>query len=1476
MSQNAYAVAVGFYAGFTGQGTGSVAVGAYAGSTGQGANAVAIGFQAGQGYQGANSVAIGYQAGFTGQNANSVAIGYQAGYTGHGTGSIAIGYQAGFQDSTGPNSIAIGTQAGLYGLGSNSIAIGNLAGPTGAAYNNNIILNAGGVALNPNTGSAFYASPIRNSYLGTTYVNDLSNVMFYNSITNEITYAPISKTLDAPQLAYYDSTASTTLTLSSITAILYDSIDASNTSLASMNISYNSGNGAFTNTSATTTLALSINCSTRFTKTSPGDATIKQYIQIDTIGEYGPTTATIVASIPQTVNSSSLISLVPGASFAVYISYISRTGAGALVYQGGTQVASLTRINMTSLISNIAGPQGPTGMTGPTGPQGVQGNAGAATGNTLLTNQFTVSPGSGAPANAILHSYDGVSWINDGSGGAFTGSGIVNGVAWNGILWVAGAAATTGNSLAYSVDGIRWTGLGTSIFTTSCNSIAWNGSIWVAVGYGASTDIAYSTNGINWTAVPTSFLGRQGTTVATNGSMFVAGGSLSPNLLAYSYDGINWANTTGAISGGANPYYKNIASNGSIWVAVGSSSGGTGYQIAYSYDGINWVGAATPFGSQGTAVAWNGSFWVATGSTGVNVSTSVNGISWSAAVAVGGGGVANNICWNGAYWILKSGQVLYSGVSTSASSGSPTTIAWSTANYSSVDQGSFTTASRIVLPYVPFAANEAIVRSNNAIALGNGAGLNYQGNSAVAIGYQAGFTGQNANSVAIGYQAGYTGHGTGSIAIGYQAGFQDSTGPNSIAIGTQAGQYGLGANSIAIGNLAGPTGAAYNNNIILNASGTGLSPNTGSAFYVAPIRNSSSGTTYASDITQSLYYNDVTDEITYAPSVLNSKSGTGYILVSPTGTAGPVTSSAFQITNTPYGSGGPLYVVVGTNGGAAPGTNTMANSTNLSTWNTVSNIAYGTDTASGPPAFPFINTNTNGTVWLTMSSTNKNYYGYSTTPTIQSSWLVNNLVNLQAASPVLNNIQYTQWIPFLNIWLGGYYQQFISSPDGINFSQVVTGLNTIYAIVSDSAYAVIGGVGNATYSSKPLVYTTNGTSFTAITSSTTSGTVNAIATNGSGTWLAGYATGAIQRTTTNPTGTWTAETSPFSTSCFGLASNGTGTFVACGQGTNTLAYNTTGTTWNAIAAGSSFGASGIGYDVIWTGTQFVAVGTNGTSGVILTSSDGITWASATSPTMTICRKIRYSNPSALSVPSIIPQENAIGNFGSLTNSWNNVYAKNVLFNTSSISLGYNYGLTGTVANSITINATSTPINPTNAGFYVNPIRSFVQTSGIYSLYYDFNGTSVSGDTYEITVSSSDRRLKTDISDTQLGLEFINSLRPVEYRWRDKNIGYLYNDDGSVPDVTNPGTRLHEGFIAQEVKEALDSFGVNCGIFMELNDGPDKIKGLNALRYDEFIGPIVKAIQEQNKLIQTQQGIIQRQQQQIDTIMTIISPTGTNN
>jgi hypothetical protein len=176
-------------------GSASIKQGANAGQTNQATGAIAIGYQAGSYNQATGSVAVGYQAGYTGQNPYSVAIGYQAGFTGHGTGSIAIGYQAGYQDSIGPNSIAIGTQAGQYGLGSNSVAIGYLAGPTGASYSNNIILNASGTGLSPNTGSAFYAAPIRQ------YSDTSSSVLFYNTTTSEVTYESSAWTAYTPTWA---------------------------------------------------------------------------------------------------------------------------------------------------------------------------------------------------------------------------------------------------------------------------------------------------------------------------------------------------------------------------------------------------------------------------------------------------------------------------------------------------------------------------------------------------------------------------------------------------------------------------------------------------------------------------------------------------------------------------------------------------------------------------------------------------------------------------------------------------------------------------------------------------------------------------------------------------------------------------------------------------------------------------------------------------------------------------------------------------------------------------------------------------------------------------------------------------------------------------------------------------------------------------------------------------------------------------
>jgi len=119
-----------------------------------------------------------------------------------------------------------------------------------------------------------------------------------------------------------------------------------------------------------------------------------------------------------------------------------------------------------------------------------------------------------------------------------------------------------------------------------------------------------------------------------------------------------------------------------------------------------------------------------------------------------------------------------------------------------------------------------------------------------------------------------------------------------------------------------------------------------------------------------------------------------------------------------------------------------------------------------------------------------------------------------------------------------------------------------------------------------------------------------------------------------------------------------------------------------------------------------------------------------------------------------------------------------------------------------------------------------------------------------TISTSDVNLKTDIVDTPLGLDFIKSLRPIQYKWK--------KTDGG-----KDGVRDHQGLIAQEVKAILDArsetnaseqamwcdFSVD-GVEDEIVDQDDPEKTITvpaptdqALRYSELIGPIIKAVQE---------------------------------
>jgi hypothetical protein len=90
------------------------------------------------------------------------------------------------------------------------------------------------------------------------------------------------------------------------------------------------------------------------------------------------------------------------------------------------------------------------------------------------------------------------------------------------------------------------------------------------------------------------------------------------------------------------------------------------------------------------------------------------------------------------------------------------------------------------------------------------------------------------------------------------------------------------------------------------------------------------------------------------------------------------------------------------------------------------------------------------------------------------------------------------------------------------------------------------------------------------------------------------------------------------------------------------------------------------------------------------------------------------------------------------------------------------------------------------------------------------------------VHGSDIRFKKDISSTLLGLNFINRLEPVQYYLKSQTTPYK-----------------HEGFIAQDVKKVLDLIGVKSSIWKE----SDEKESYQYLNYQEFIAPLVKAVQE---------------------------------
>ena len=85
-------------------------------------------------------------------------------------------------------------------------------------------------------------------------------------------------------------------------------------------------------------------------------------------------------------------------------------------------------------------------------------------------------------------------------------------------MWV--AVGKGSNTIAYSLNMLDWTGLGSTLFSIQGNSVHYYKNKWIVVGSGAENTIGYSYDGFKWKGLGKSIFSVQGNSCAYNGSLW--------------------------------------------------------------------------------------------------------------------------------------------------------------------------------------------------------------------------------------------------------------------------------------------------------------------------------------------------------------------------------------------------------------------------------------------------------------------------------------------------------------------------------------------------------------------------------------------------------------------------------------------------------------------------------------------------------------------------------------------------------------------------------------------------------------------------------------------------------------------------------------------------------------------------------------------------------------------------------------------
>jgi hypothetical protein len=295
--------------------------------------------------------------------------------------------------------------------------------------------------------------------------------------------------------------------------------------------------------------------------------------------------------------------------------------------------------------------------------------------------------------SGIGYSTDGISWTFLSQVSSITRGARIEGLSWNGFIWVAGvgqrgppiySSEPRFPTLIYSYDGITWTG-SQSAFTVANGAvykIAWGKDKFIAIadfydtGNISKQCVIKSSDGINWTRInslTTASIGFR-FAIAYNGTAWVLTGTNETFASSIQYsldDGVTWqsaASATSIFPLGAGP----VAWNGRVWsVAAGPSI------VAYSTDAINWTRGTIHGLSNGNTLSMttNDSIFIMTvdvlsGSVNSNIFYSYDGIDYYQVSYVPGGldTIPWSATWTGTLWIATGfsrsdsaiGYVLYS------------------------------------------------------------------------------------------------------------------------------------------------------------------------------------------------------------------------------------------------------------------------------------------------------------------------------------------------------------------------------------------------------------------------------------------------------------------------------------------------------------------------------------------------------------------------------------------------------------------------------------------------------------------------------------------------------------------------------------------------------------------------------------------------------------------------------------------------